>query len=112
MPQRPKRLTTPKSTAPRYTPPHLIRPTAARRGYDARWQKARLSFLADHPLCVECEKRGLTVAATVVDHITPHKGDQELFWSVENWRALCERCHNSATAKYDGGGGRPVTPKP
>ncbi|WP_343040029.1 HNH endonuclease signature motif containing protein [Methylocystis heyeri] len=33
--------------------------------------------------------------ATVVDHITPHKGDIKLFWDRKNWQPLCEPCHNS-----------------
>lgn len=40
-------------------------------------------------------KRGQFVAATVVDHITPHKGDSALFWDKANWQSLCKRCHDS-----------------
>lgn len=48
------------------------------------------------------------VAATVVDHITPHKGDKALFWQRANWQPLCKRCHDIKTAIEDGGFGRPV----
>jgi 5-methylcytosine-specific restriction protein A len=106
MPQRPKRLKPPGGNAPRYTPPQAARPTAAQRGYDYSWQKARLGYLADHPLCVPCGERGLTMAATVVDHIVPHKGDKTLFWSSDNWQSLCATCHNRKTATSDGGFGR------
>ena len=34
------------------------RGTAHQRGYTARWQKARASFLRQHPLCVHCESEG------------------------------------------------------
>lgn len=71
------------------------RASAAERGYDARWRKARLPHLAAHPLCVMCEARGDVTAATVVDHIAPHHGDMALFWDAVNWQSLCERCHNS-----------------
>ena len=72
---------------------------AAARGYNYKWQQARTRFLAFHPLCAECERQGRTTAATVVDHIQPHRGDMRLFWDVKNWQALCERCHNEKTAR-------------
>jgi 5-methylcytosine-specific restriction protein A len=82
------------------------RPTAVVRGYDRRWQAARLSYLADHPLCVVCLGGGRTEAATVVDHIVPHRGDVGLFWDRANWQPLCKRCHDRKTATEDGGFGR------
>jgi len=87
-----------------------IRGSAASRGYDARWRRARLWFLQQNPLCVECLKAGRTEAATVVDHIEPHKGDVEKFWNVKKWQALCARHHNVKTATQDGGFGRNATP--
>lgn len=79
------------------------RGTAAQRGYDSRWRKARKYYLQRHPLCVECEKNGSVTPATVVDHIIPHKGDKNLFWDHDNWQPLCESCHNAKTAKEDMG---------
>jgi 5-methylcytosine-specific restriction enzyme A len=58
------------------------RPSAARRGYDGRWRKARAEFLAEHPLCAHCLAEGRLTPATVVDHVVPHRGDQRLFWKV------------------------------
>ena len=81
------------------------RGTATARGYDARWQKARAAYLARHPLCVECERQGRVTAATVVDHIVPHKGDQRLFWDQANWQSRCKPCHDTKTASEDGGFG-------
>ena len=78
------------------------RGTAAERGYGARWQKARLGFLRHHPLCAECERRGLVTAATVVDHNEPHRGDMARFWDPTNWQSLCTPCHNVKTAREDG----------
>lgn len=73
------------------------RPSARKRGYDTRWDKARAGYLAKHPLCAKCEEYGETTLATVVDHITPHNGDPKLFWdSNNNWMALCRACHNGA----------------
>ena len=85
---------------------HEARGSAHSRGYGRKWQAARLGYLQKHPLCVHCLARGHVVAATVVDHIVPHRGDPVLFWASEtNWQALCATCHNTATAKYDGGFG-------
>ena len=73
------------------------RPNAYRRGYGRDWSKARRLFLQDEPLCRRCAERGLLVAATVVDHITPHKGSAALFWNRDNWQPLCKRCHDRKT---------------
>src|SRR5690242_18905492 len=73
----------------------LTRPTADGRGYNYRWQQARLRFLQHNPLCVMCERDGLVTAADVVDHVTPHRGDQALFWDEANWQALCAHHHSS-----------------
>lgn len=73
--------------------------SAASRGYDRRWQKARKAFLAKHPFCAECEKNGRYKAATVVDHIKPHRGDYRKFWDTDNWQALCKSCHDKKTAR-------------
>jgi 5-methylcytosine-specific restriction endonuclease McrA len=83
------------------------RGTAHERGYDSKWNKARLEFLAIHPLCVKCTELGLTVGATLVDHIIPHKGDKKLFWRRSNWQSLCKPCHDFKTATEDGGSWRP-----
>ena len=99
---------------------HEHRPNAATRGYDSRWAKAREGYLRQHPLCVHCLARGQVVAATVVDHIVPHRlveaiasalperiaEARRLFWDAENnWQALCETCHNRKTVTEDGGFG-------
>lgn len=77
------------------------RKSSRERGYNARWEKYRKWFLALHPVCAKCER-----AATVVDHIIPHKGNYELFWEPKNHQPLCKRCHDIKTATEDGGFGR------
>jgi 5-methylcytosine-specific restriction protein A len=77
--------------------------TALERGYNYRWQKASKVFLLDNPLCVYCGKLGRITPATVVDHIIPHKGDEELFWDVGNWQPLCKLCHDSVKADEERG---------
>ena len=75
------------------------RPSAARRGYGPRWRRARRRYLARHPLCVACAAAERLEPATVVDHVVPHRGDQELFWDEANWAALCKPCHDAKTAR-------------
>ena len=71
----------------------------------ARWQRARRHFLAQHPLCAECERQGRVSAANTVDHIIPHRGDTKRFWDADGWQALCAGCHSRKTAAEDGGFG-------
>ena len=67
------------------------------RIYGSKWDRERLIFLRAHPLCVMCQEQGRVTAATVVDHIIPHRGDMSLFWDERNWQSLCERCHDEKT---------------
>ena len=83
-----------------------LRGTAHERGYGVAWQKARAGFLRSHPLCRTHAAQQQVVAASVVDHIIPHKGDTTLFWQYSNWQALCKTCHDKKTAVEDGGFGR------
>ena len=71
--------------------------TSAERGYGHKWRQARAGYLRKHPLCVDCEREGMVTAASVVDHIEPHRGDQKLFWDTGNWQPLCKRHHDIKT---------------
>jgi 5-methylcytosine-specific restriction endonuclease McrA len=70
------------------------RGSAASRGYDARWRRYRMMFLRENPLCVLCRPLGRIRAATVVDHIEPHRGDYKTFWDPANHQSLCASCHS------------------
>ncbi len=61
----------------------------------------RIIHLIHHPLCVMCDQEGFTVAATVVDHIKPHKGDERLFFDPDNLQSLCKPHHDSAKAFFE-----------
>lgn len=84
--------------------------TTAERGYGARWQRERLQFLRDHPLCRYHEQQGLVVAATLVDHVTPHNGDPILFWNKRNWQPLCKPCHDTTKKEQELRGDIPPPP--
>ena len=77
------------------------RESASKRGYNSRWQKARVRYLHSHPLCVECKKASKLTKATVVDHVIPHRGDQQLFWDESNWQPLCKHHHDVKTMTED-----------
>jgi len=92
--------------------------SAARRGYGHAWRQARAAFLRSHPLCELCRQAGRISAASIVDHVRPHRlghaitsGDpaviaaaRRLFWDSRNWQSLCASCHSSAkqTAERSG----------
>ena len=88
------------------------------RIYGSRWDKARLTFLQQYPLCVMCDEQGRKTAATVVDHVKPHKlkdaiksGNrdaiakaQKLFWDTANWQPLCKQHHDSTKQRMEKSG--------
>lgn len=95
---------------------HLYR-SARWRGPNGR----RAQQLAAEPLCRMCAKAGRVTAATVADHIIPHRGDETLFFEGE-LQSLCDappwRCHSSRKQRIEALGyepgcdasGRPVDP--
>ena len=54
----------------------------------------RPAQLLREPWCRECARHGVRTRATVVDHVTPHRGDWQMFIDPANHQSLCERCHN------------------
>lgn len=60
----------------------------------------RLTQLAKEPLCRMCKAATRTTAATVADHITPHRGDERLFWEGE-LQSLCKEHHDGAKQAED-----------
>ncbi|MCS0497876.1 HNH endonuclease [Ancylobacter sp. MQZ15Z-1] len=93
------------------------RKPARARGYDGRWERARAQFLAEHPWCVRCAEQGTRTAATVVDHIIPHRYGQartpeekatalRLLRDPDNWQGLCSTHHSSTKQREERSGGR------
>ncbi len=81
--------------------PLYQRESANSRGYTSKWRKLSKLYLNKHPLCVECKRKGKLTPATVVDHIIPHRGNEELMWSESNWQSLCKKCHDRKTGRFD-----------
>lgn len=75
------------------------RPSAAKRGYDAKWRKTRKGYLISYPWCSDCGAK-----ATDVDHIDGlgPKGPMGHDWS--NLRSYCHSCHSRRTARDQGPG--------
>lgn len=72
--------------------------------YNYKWQQARAAFLAENPLCIRCSELGRVTAATIVDHITPHRGSMILFWRRSNWQPMCKHCHDSYKQRLEKSG--------
>ena len=64
------------------------------RGYDYEWTKTSEAHLRQSPLCVECDRKGRTVLADVVDHKIPIRWRPDLRLDPKNHWALCTACHN------------------
>lgn len=72
----------------------------------AHWASLRTLCLARDPVCRMCQR----AAASVADHIVPHKGNWLLFCDLDNLQGLCRSCHDKKTATEDGGfGNRPAS---
>jgi 5-methylcytosine-specific restriction protein A len=59
-------------------------------------QKRNAAWLARHPLCVSCERKGDIREAAEVDHIIPlHLGGRD---DESNLQGLCIDCHKEKTS--------------
>jgi 5-methylcytosine-specific restriction endonuclease McrA len=68
------------------------------------WQKRRAQQLRDEPLCRLCrDVHGRVTAATVADHVVPHRSDPVLF-AEGALQSLCSTCHNSLKAQQEKSG--------
>lgn len=85
-----------KRDAERKARHNRFRPSSSARGYTGSWDRAKAEFLRQHPFCRRCGER-----AAVVDHKTPHRGNQDLFWDRSNWQPLCTTCHSSAKQREE-----------
>jgi hypothetical protein len=62
-----------------------------------RWRAIAKAQLQASPLCVLCAEGGIVTAATVADHITPHRGEAEAFW-FGALQSLCASHHGTKSA--------------
>ncbi|MGU3494226.1 HNH endonuclease [Xanthobacteraceae bacterium A53D] len=50
-----------------------------------------------------CLRSGVVEVAEVVDHVVPHKGDEELFFDRDNLQPLCKAHHDGAKQRIERG---------
>ena len=82
------------------------------------WRRRAKHQLRSQPLCEMCLKDGRINAATIADHVEPHKGDQQKFFFGE-LQSLCKLHHESAKKREEtrgystqiGADGWPVDPR-
>lgn len=60
------------------------------------YQRRRIAYLREHPLCAECVKRGVVTAAAELDHVVALRNGGRDEWA--NYQGLCVPCHKAKTA--------------
>jgi len=58
------------------------------------WRQRRARQLAREPWCAYCAREGRQMRASVADHVLPHRGNAELFWTGR-LQSLCMACHSA-----------------
>ena len=61
-----------------------------------RWQSIRKQQLLLFPWCADCWKQGQMIQATEVDHVIPHRGDEQAFYAGP-FQSLCASHHSQKT---------------
>ena len=76
---------------------HFQREPETNKRYGRAWKRIRDRYIAAHPLCEECLKRGVYAPATEVHHRLPlSRGGTHVDSNLE---ALCTPCHSKITAE-------------
>ena len=71
----------------------------------SRWQRLRWYVLtAAQFVCAMCHRLEGKSSELVADHITPHKGDEALFWDQANIQCLCRACHDGTKKRMERSG--------
>ncbi len=65
------------------------------------WLDLRDNQLKTYPFCAVHLRNGQYVAADVVNHITAHKGDWDLFNNPHNLESVCKQCHDGYIQGYE-----------
>ena len=58
-----------------------------------RWRAIRAAQLSAHPLCVMCLNQNEITPATIADHVEPHRGNEQAFWTGK-LQSLCANHHS------------------
>ena len=76
-----------------------VRDKSVQGMYTHKWSKTSKDYLADHPWCEDCAKRGVYTVGTEVHHKIKHRGNTTLFWQRDNCVGLCTSCHSIRTRR-------------
>lgn len=63
-----------------------------------KWRKFSAAYKDRNPLCVKCDAKGITTAASVTDHIVRIE-DGGAVYDESNLQSLCRFHHNSKSGK-------------
>lgn len=69
------------------------------------WKLRRNEQLKRIPYCEPCKALGMSRAATIANHVTPHRGDWNLFIRGR-LESTCKKCHDSAIQEAENKGFR------
>jgi len=105
MPKRPGTLRTPRPDTPVLAYPAASQGNRQKRRLlptnSSAWIAIRAQVLTREPLCRICASKGITCAASHVDHIDSSNPSN----ARSNLQPLCASCHSRKTAAEDGGFG-------
>lgn len=59
------------------------------------WAALRKDCLRRDRYQCQIRMHGCQINARLADHITPHRGDRDLFFDLTNLQASCKHCHDS-----------------
>lgn len=68
----------------------------------AFWKKKRAIQLSKQPLCASCLLQGKIVQAEAIDHVFPHRRDNDKFRN-NLFQSLCVECHTNKTLEENKG---------
>ncbi|WP_245482984.1 HNH endonuclease [Agrobacterium sp. CNPSo 2736] len=53
-----------------------------------------------------CGRIEVDTSKLICDHVTPHKGDRDLFFDASNLQTLCKPCHDTVKQREERSRGR------
>lgn len=77
-----------------------VRERSADPYHSYRWWKLSKRYRKQHPLCAECQRKGIIAPATCVDHIIPYPICKDYFFDESNLQPLCDKC-NAEKGNWD-----------
>jgi len=83
----------PWDTAPE-TQGRYVREKSGAPYWTNKWHRLARAYVAEHPLCEECKRKGIIKPATCCDHVEPWPICKDYFYDRRNLQALCNECNH------------------